>query len=64
MTDPSQVEALRERHAELDRQLENEQARPMPDSAALTTLKRQKLAIKDQITNTEVGLTAQQTVSV
>lgn len=52
MADPSQVEALRKRHAELDRQLKEEQARPMPDSAAIATIKRQKLAIKDQITNT------------
>ena len=58
MTDLSQVEALRKRHAELDRQLEKEQARPMPDSAALAAIKRQKLAIKDQITNTEGTVTA------
>jgi hypothetical protein len=53
MTDANEVDALRQRHAVLDRQLEEEQARPMPDNGILVDLKRQKLAIKDQISNFE-----------
>ena len=53
MTDNSQAEVLQKRHAELDRQLEDEQARPMPDSAVIADLKRQKLALKDQIQNAD-----------
>lgn len=53
MTENSQAEVLLKRHAELDRQLEDEQARPMPDSAVIAELKRQKLALKDQIQNVE-----------
>ena len=53
MTENNQAEVLLKRHAELDRQLEDEQSRPMPDSAVIAELKRQKLALKDQITNAE-----------
>lgn len=53
MTDANEVEAMRQRHAELDRQLTEEQARPMPNSGILADLKRQKLALKDQISNLE-----------
>ena len=49
MTENGQAEALQTRHAELDRQLEAEQARPKPDSAVIAGLKRQKLALKDQL---------------
>ncbi len=51
MTDPNQLEALRVHHAELDKRLTEEQARPLPDSSVVALLKRQKLAIKDQISN-------------
>ena len=53
MTEANQIEALRERHADLDRQVQDEQARPMPDASALATIKRQKLAIKDLIAEAE-----------
>jgi hypothetical protein len=53
MTENSQVEVLMKRHAELDRQLEEEQARPMPDSGVIAELKRQKLTLKDQIQNVD-----------
>jgi hypothetical protein len=49
MTENGQAEVLQKRHAELDRQLEAEQGRPMPDSAVIADLKRQKLALKDQL---------------
>ena len=53
MTEANQIEALRERHADLDRQVQDEQARPMPDASTLATIKRQKLAIKDLIAEAE-----------
>lgn len=43
------VRSLMARHAALDSQLAEEARRPMPDTCLILTLKRQKLAIKDQI---------------
>ena len=53
MADEDQLEALRKRHADLDRLLLEEQARPMPDASTITEIKRQKLAIKDRIAGVE-----------
>ena len=36
-------------HVELERLIEEENARPRPDSGKLSDLKRQKLLLKDQI---------------
>ena len=36
-------------HVELERLIEEENARPRPDSGRLSDLKRQKLLLKDQI---------------
>ena len=49
MTVAERITALRERHSVLDRQLEEEEARPLPDSTVLHDIKRQKLALKDEI---------------
>ncbi len=57
MTEENQLAALRQRHADLDRQLLDEQARPRPDAAILNDIKRQKLAIKDQIVDAEAEFT-------
>lgn len=43
------IESLRSRHGYLDRQLQAEVARPMPDSDAIGRLKREKLKLKDEI---------------
>ena len=43
------IEALQQQHAELETELEDENNRPMPDMGAVADLKRQKLAIKDEI---------------
>ena len=43
------IEALQKKHAELETELEDENIRPMPDMGATADLKRQKLAIKDEI---------------
>lgn len=58
MTDMARTDELRARHAELDRLLEEEQARPMPDSGILSDLKRRKLALKDQIASAEGAVDA------
>ena len=43
------IEALQKKHAELETELEDENSRPMPDMEATAGLKRQKLAIKNEI---------------
>ena len=43
------VKALHDRHADLERVLEDEESRPLPDNVVLHDIKRQKLAIKDEI---------------
>ena len=43
------IEALREKHAELERALDEENKRPLPNQDAVHDLKRQKLRIKDEI---------------
>ncbi|MCP4327732.1 MAG: DUF465 domain-containing protein [Alphaproteobacteria bacterium] len=53
MTQDDRIRALHDKHAELEATIEEEERRPMPDAATLQDLKRQKLAIKDQIANME-----------
>ena len=48
-----QIKALQEKHAELETTIELEKTRPLPDDAVLQDLKRQKLAIRDQIASME-----------
>jgi hypothetical protein len=43
------IEALRAKHAELDRAIDQENKRPLPNQDAVSDLKRQKLRIKDEI---------------
>ena len=43
------LQALREQHAALDRAIEEENRRPLPNQEAVHDLKRQKLRIKDEI---------------
>jgi uncharacterized protein YdcH (DUF465 family) len=40
---------LQTRHAELDKQIRIEESRRVPDEDALNTLKKEKLALKDQL---------------
>jgi len=49
------IEALKQKHAELETELEDENSRPMPDAGAIADLKRQKLAIKDEIARLSRG---------
>lgn len=53
MTATDRIDSLRSRHATLDAKLEDEERRPQPDDVTLHDLKRQKLAIKDEIARLE-----------
>ncbi len=49
MTRESHIEQLREKHSLLDKAITDEAHRPVPDTVKMTSLKRQKLRIKDEI---------------
>jgi hypothetical protein len=53
MSVQDRIEALREKHALLERALDEEIHRPLPNQATVHDLKRQKLRIKDQISALE-----------
>ena len=46
----SHVSALQLKHAGLERQLADEQSRPMPDLVTIQVLKKRKLKIKEELT--------------
>ncbi len=47
--DASHVSTLQFKHAGLERRIEEEMSRPMPDTAAIQELKKRKLRIKEQL---------------
>jgi hypothetical protein len=47
----SHVSALQLKHAGLERQLADEQSRPMPDLVTIQVLKKRKLKIKEELTH-------------
>lgn len=49
MTMQDYVESLRSKHAYLERQIDDELHRPLPDQSTLSRLKREKLRLKDEI---------------
>jgi len=51
MAQAQRIESLKQRHETLERNLDQERTRPMPDSAAVAEIKRKKLAIKDEMKN-------------
>ncbi len=53
MSVQDRIEALREQHASLERALDEEVHRPLPNNEAITDLKRQKLRIKDELFSLE-----------
>lgn len=53
MSQQDRIEALKEKHAMLERAIDEETRRPLPDQAAIYDLKRQKLRIKDEIVQLE-----------
>jgi hypothetical protein len=46
----SHVSALQFKHGTLERRIAEEMSRPLPDLEALQSLKKQKLRIKDELT--------------
>jgi hypothetical protein len=47
--DVSHVNALEFKHAGIERQIEEELSRPLPDDTVLQTLKKRKLRIKEEL---------------
>ncbi len=47
----SHVSALQLKHAGLERKLEEEMSRPLPDLAIVQTLKKRKLRIKEELSH-------------
>jgi hypothetical protein len=43
------VQSLRSKHQHLERQIDDEMHRPMPDQSTLSRLKKEKLLIKEQL---------------
>lgn len=60
MTDDTDLEkqlaALRERHGDLERQIEEKSREPLSDLGEVQRLKKEKLALKDQIAKLEKSL--------
>lgn len=49
MAEQEVVSQLKTQHAKLELAIRNELARPHPDDAAIRTLKRKKLRVKDEL---------------
>ncbi|CAK0774447.1 DUF465 domain-containing protein [Azospirillaceae bacterium] len=49
MSSEDRIESLRVKHKHVDDELRKETQRPLPDAAAIATLKREKLRLKDEI---------------
>jgi hypothetical protein len=53
MSQTDRIDALKQQHAALERAIDEENARPMPNRDAISDLKRQKLRIKDELFHLE-----------
>lgn len=53
MTLEEHIEELRSRHRNLEYQIDRESHRPLPNIESISTLKRQKLRIKDELVQLE-----------
>jgi len=49
------IESLKKRHAQIDLMIQAEEAHPLSDPVLLQQLKRQKLNLKDEMTNLSYG---------
>ena len=49
MIDELEMKRLETQHQELETAIQDERQRPLPDEAVLSSLKKQKLRIKDQL---------------
>jgi len=55
MSDEERIEALKAKHAELENALESEINRPHPDQELVSTIKKQKLRVKDELAQLATG---------
>ena len=53
MSEQDRIAALKEKHAALERAIDEENRRPLPNDDLITDLKRQKLRIKDELYHLE-----------
>lgn len=53
MTAKHEFQQLKKKHADLEEALRREEARPLPDEALISRLKKQKLMLKDEMTALE-----------
>lgn len=51
MTVLGHIEALGDKHAQLEASIRAEQARPLPDFAAISELKKRKLQLKQELSS-------------
>ena len=49
MSVEDRIHTLQNRHAELEKKLESENSRPLPDEEVIRNLKHEKLSLKDEI---------------
>ena len=49
MSVEERIDALKVKHQALENAIEEENSRPLPDDAAIVSLKKQKLRIKDEL---------------
>ncbi len=54
----ARIGSLKEQHRSLDEKIEAEHSRPGSDDTEISALKKQKLALKDEITRLEAGVSA------
>ena len=55
------LDALKRKHGALESQLNEMMLRPVPDQATLTTLKREKLRLKEEILKLTAGTSDEET---
>ncbi len=53
MSVAERIEALKARHAALEKNIHDEEVRPHPDDDVVTELKKRKLRIKDELATLE-----------
>jgi hypothetical protein len=49
--DTQHLQSLQQKHAAIDRKIHEEQQRPAPDAYRISSLKKQKLRLKEEITH-------------
>lgn len=53
MTTQPRIDELKRRHATLDEAIDGETHRPLPDQAVIADMKKQKLKLKEEISEME-----------